>query len=251
MTVSKKVTPEVIETPVIEAPEFIRLPGQVQVSDLQLLTGALVQRGNDGRIYDTAKGRLFKQIYKDAAFSALRAFNANAGRDETPVADTQSAKLLALEESCSPYKEGIDASPVDAVTISPLATHRPRTDLLFDILHHIDQDEAIATEQASIIKQQAVMEQASYLAGRERKTTPLGVQSVQRRIAEGLASLTADDGTYDALFLTASAQFVVNYPNKFQTDEDSANIGIIQAALDYDGETANLPAPAKEVIFEI
>ena len=235
----------------IEAPEVVRLPGQVQVSDFQLLTGALVQRGNDGRIYDTAKGRLIKQIYKDVAFTAVRAYNANAARADVPVADTQSAKLLALEESTSPYKEGIDASPVDPVVINPLATHRPRTDLLFDILHHVDQDDAIATEKAAIVKQQAVIEQASYIAGREKKTSPLAIRSVQRRIAEGLACLKADDGEYDALFLTAAATFVTDYPNKFMTDEDAANIGIVQAALDFTGEKAELSQPAKEIVFEI
>jgi hypothetical protein len=231
--------------------ELVRLAGQVQVSDFQLLTGALVQRGNDGRIYDTAKGRLLKQIYKDVAFSAIRASNAKASQAEVPVADTEYARLLELDVSCTPYKEGIDASPVDPVVINPLATHRPRADLLFEILHQVDQDDAIATEKAKIIKQQSVLEQAAYIAGRERKTSPLAIRSVQRRIAEGLACLDADDGSYDPLFLTAASQFVVDYPNKFMTDEDAANIGIIQAALDYTGETASVDAPAKEIVFEI
>ena len=232
-------------------PEIVRKAGEVQVSDFQMLTGALVQKGNDGRTYDTAKGRLIKQIYKDVAFSALRAFNAKATHADVPVADTQSARLLALEESCSPYKSGIDASPVDPVELNPLAVYRPRSDLLFEILHKVDRDDTIATEQASILKQTAVMEQAAYIAGREKKASPLGIQSVQRRIAEGLAGMKVDDGTYDALFLTAASQFVVDYPNRFASDEDKANIGIIQAALDYDGQQAAVVKPAAEIVFDI
>ena len=232
-------------------PEIVRKAGEVQVSDFQMLTGALVQSGNDGKIYDTAKGRLFKQIYKNTAFNAFRAFNAKATHADVPVADTQSARLLALEASCSPYKEGIDASPVDPVELDPLAVYRPRSDLLFEILHHVDQDPAIATERASLLKQTAVMEQAAYIAGREKKASPLGIQSVQRRIAEGLAGMKVDDGTYDALFLTAASQFVVDYPNRFASDEDKANIGIIQAALDYDGQQAAVVKPAAEIVFDI
>jgi hypothetical protein len=248
MAAPKKTQDEEI---VIETPELVRLPGQVQVSDFQLLTGALVQLGKDGRIYDTAKGRLIKQIYKDVAFSAMRAYQANSSREEVPVADTEYARLLELDVSCTPYKEGIDASPVDPIVINPLATHRPRADMLFNILHHVDQDDKIATEKAAILKQQSVMEQAAYLAGRERKSTPLAIRSVQRRIVEGLSHLTLDDGTYDALFLTAASQFVIDYPNKFMTDEDAANIGIIQAALDFEGDVAEVNAPHAEIVFEI
>ena len=232
-------------------PEIVRKAGQVQVSDFQLLTGPLVQKGNDGKVYDTARGRLLKQLYKDTAFAAMRAFNANTNRDEVPVADTMSARLMALEESTSPYKEGIDASPVDPIELNPLATYRPRGDLLFEILHKADQDPAIAEEMASILKQQAIMEQCSYLATREKKTTPLAIQSIQRRVVEGLSLLKEDDGTHDPLFLTAAAQFIVDYPNRYMTDEDQANVNIIQAALDFTGETANIAAPAKEITFVV
>ena len=239
-----------IET--LAAPEVVRKAGQVQVSDFQLLSGALVQVGKDGRIYDTFKGRILKQIYKDVAFSAFRAYRNTSDTKETPIHDVQSAKLLALETSTSPYKDGIDASLADVVTIEPLLTHRPRSCLLFDILHKADIDEAITMEQAAIIKQQAMMEQAAYLALREKKTTQLAQRSFQRRISEGLNKLIVDDGEFDALFLTAASQFVMDYPNKFTNEEDNENIGIIQAALDFTGKSNEIALDhVSEITFDV
>lgn len=200
----------------------------ITIQDIQNLNGPLVRKIPDGRVVDTLKGRVIKQIVKDACFSAFVV--ATSEQSDEPVADSKS-KLLDLEASTSPYKEGIDATLSDKPD-NELFQLKPRKDLLLDLLREPEVPEESTEQKVQLLKEQAVEEfiiQRAKRAG--RSSSNLAKQSLGKRVATGLASLDEDDGTHDEDFLTKASSFVIEFADRVFDPVDKSNKAYLQGVL--------------------
>ena len=197
----------------------------VEPTDMQRLEGGLFTV--DGRF--TLKGKLLVQPIKDAAFAAY-AYKAS---DDAAPAKTH-REIDDLLASCSPFKDGVDASPVDPIVLSELAGKKPRADMIFDILVQPDMtDEQVASlkEGIKVLKAQAVDEQIHYLVKRNMGGGTGGSKGVHDRIAIGAAQLTEMDASWDSAFLTNGAKFLINDNTFTFSDFDKANLNYMRGIL--------------------
>lgn len=189
----------------------------VTIADIHLLVGPLEFNG-----YPTLRGRVIRQPTKDAVFSAY-AFKAD---DE----DKAVSSIADLEHSCSPYKEGIDASLV-TVTRPDFAGKKPRPDLLFDMLYQSDMDEELVRELAKSVRDSAIDEQIVTLAKRAIGSKSGGSKGIGKRVAAGLHRLEEMDSSWDEVFITRAVSFIVQYTDRTFSDYDVQNLGFLSAVL--------------------
>ena len=201
----------------------------MKIEQIKSLVGGLsIKNSADGQHYDTVKGRVFKQIVKAPLYQAYMF----KSRDESPV-PAADAKLYDLEETCMPYKSGIDASTDTGYEPDTTYGIYPRKTLLRDLVDNPDVDSQALDTFSVALKNKAIQEQLEYM--QDRKLT-----NINRKIQVGLAGMDEDtDGVYDEEFLRKAAEFVVQYPPKYPTENDLINLSRLQQYLDGEEEVTD------------
>ena len=196
----------------------------VRISDFHHMLGGLFNAMG----YPTFYGRCVMQVVQNAAFSAY------AYKDENEEAPAISgAAALERELTCSPYKDGIDASLV-TIEKPELAGKRPRVGLIADLLRKTeDLDPEKVEELAKAVKNEGIQAQIKALVKKNMGGGIGGSKGVSRRIAVGLTRLEECDESWDTAFLTKAVEFLVEYQREeyLRTEEDKANFAYMKAVL--------------------
>ena len=206
----------------------------ITIEDLKMLEGGLsTVNKTTGAVYPTVRGRVYKQIIKSGIYAAFAYKDPEASKP--PVADSA---LHNMEETCMPYKDGIDAT-LETFEQDPLFGIKPRKDLIRDIVDVSDVNPDDLDKFAAAIKAEAIDEQLVYMS--KKNTNKHGLTA---KIKSGLASMEEDDGTYDELFITRSVEFVLQYPPKYPSEADVVNISYLEAVRN---KIVGLPGPDEHV----
>jgi hypothetical protein len=196
----------------------------VTIADIHLMTGSLVESSG----YPTYKGRIISQIAKDTLFMGWTTYQQSRRTEEAMNSAAEDASILqALENSTSPFKNGIDGTFEEAFETNPLFGLKPRADLIFDCIKATeDMDDEIVAKIVKLIKDRATVDQLAAIA---KKNT--AHRNVGQGVRVGLNDLTYADESYDDLFITKAVEFVNQYPSRYPSEDDTANHGLMLACL--------------------